>query len=147
MGQSRATIVESFAIPPARLWAVLSDHEGMSDWIGARVRVIDGPTLEGSQRGGVVTVRRLRVGGLTFDEAVTYADAPRRMVYRIVRGVPLLRFHRGEILIEAWGETGSRLTWDVLVDSRVPGVARAVAAAVARAIRAGLGRLRARLSP
>lgn len=141
MGQARATFVESFAVPPERLFEVLSDHEGMSEWIGARVSVVAGPP-----DGGVGTVRRVRARGLAIDEEVTYSDPPRRMVYRIVRGLPVVRFHRGEILVEPWGRTGSQLTWDILVDSAVPGAARAIVAVLRPAIRAGLSRLRARLA-
>jgi uncharacterized protein YndB with AHSA1/START domain len=141
MSQARATFVESFAVPPERLFEVLSDHEGMSEWIGARVSVVVGPP-----DGGVGTVRRVRARGLAIDEEVTYSDPPRRMVYRIVRGLPVVRFHRGEILVEPWGRTGSQLTWDILVDSAVPGAARAIVAVLRPAIRAGLSRLRARLA-
>lgn len=139
-GQARATFVESFAVPPARLWDVLRDHEGMSDWIGARVSVVAGPP-----DGGVGTVRRVQARGLSFDEEVTYADAPRRMVYRIVRGLPIVRFHRGELLVEPWGKTGSQLTWDILMDSPVPGVAHGIVTVLRPAIRSGLSRLRASL--
>ncbi len=141
MGQARATFVESFAVPPERLFEVLSDHEGMSDWIGARVSVVAGPP-----DGGVGTVRRVRARGIAIDEEVTYSDPPRRMVYRIIRGMPIVRFHRGEILVEPWGRTGSQLTWDILVDSPVPGAAKAIIAVLRPAIRAGLSRLRAQLA-
>lgn len=140
MGQARATFVESFAVPPERLYGVLSDHEGMTRWIGARVSVVRGPA-----DGGVGTVRRVHARGLSIDEEVTYADPPRRLVYRIVRGVPGVRFHRGEVLVEPWGKTGSQLTWDILIDSPVPGLARAMVAALRPAIRAGLSKLRAEL--
>jgi uncharacterized protein YndB with AHSA1/START domain len=146
MGQARATFVESFAVPPERLFEVLSDHEGMSEWIGARVSVVAGPPDGGVGAGGVGTVRRVHARGLAIDEEVTYSDPPRRMVYRIVRGLPVVRFHRGEILVEPWGRTGSQLTWDLLVDSAVPGAARAIVAVLRPAIRAGLSRLRARLA-
>lgn len=141
MGQARTTLTESFAVPPERLWEALSDHAGMTEWLGSRVSVVAGPA-----DGGVGTVRRIHAGPLAVDEQVTYADPPRRMVYRVVRGAPMLRFHRGEILIEPWGETGCNLTWDILVDSPVPGLARGLAAGIESAIRGGLGRLRERLS-
>jgi uncharacterized protein YndB with AHSA1/START domain len=141
LAQARATFVESFAVPPDELFAVLRDHEGMSDWVGARVSVVAGPA-----DGGVGTVRRVHARGLAFDEEVTYCDPPRRLVYRIVRGLPGLRFHRGEMLVEPWGRTGSQLTWDILVDSHVPGMAHAIIAVLRPAIRAGLSSLRAKLA-
>lgn len=140
MAQARATFVESFAVPPERLFDALSDHEGMTDWIGARVSVVRGPA-----DGGVGTVRRVHARGLSIDEEVTYLDPPRRMVYRIVSGAPGVRFHRGEVLVEPWGRTGSQLTWDILIDSPIPGVARAMVAVLRPAIRGGLARLRGKL--
>jgi hypothetical protein len=74
----------------------------MGKWSGADVRVV----ARGDER-GVGTVRRLKVGTLRIDEEVVYADAPRRLAYRIVRGLPL-SFHRGEILVEPRGETTPR---------------------------------------
>lgn len=140
MTQARATLVESFGVPPEPLFDALRDHEGMSDWVGARVNVVAGPP-----DGGVGTVRRVHARGLSFDEEVTYCDAPRRMVYRVVRGLPGLRFHRGEILVEPWGRTGSQLTWDIVMDWPVPGAARAVVAALQPSLRRGLFELRAKL--
>lgn len=141
MSQAHLTITESFAVPPERLWAVFCDHEGMTDWMGARVTVVAGPG-----DGGVGTVRRIHARGLVLDEEVTYADPPRRMVYRIVRGLPVIRFHRGEILVSPWGKTGSELRWDIVMESPLPGVPRALAAILEPSIRAGLRTLRARLA-
>ena len=141
MAQARVQVVESFAVAPEALFERLLDHEGMSRWIGARVSVLAGPV-----DGGVGTIRRIAARGLTIDEEIVYVDAPRRIAYRVMRGVPLLRFHRGEILVEPWGQTGSSLTWDILLDSAVPGVARLVAAILKPAIRKGLGKLRTQLA-
>lgn len=140
MSQARATFTESFAVSPEALFEVMSDHEGMSEWIGARVSVVRGPA-----DGGVGTVRRVHAPGFSIDEEVTYADPPRRMVYRIVRGAPGLRFHRGEILVEPWGETGSQLTWDIVLESAVPGLPQLVLAVLRPALHKALGVLRVRL--
>jgi hypothetical protein len=115
----------------------LTDHEGMSDWLEARVSVIAGPG-----DGGVGTVRRVSARGLSIDEEVTYAVAPRRLSYRIVRGLPGLSYHRGEVLIEPWGKTGSQLTWDVILASPIPGIAPIMGASLRGPLRAGLATLR-----
>ncbi len=141
MAQAQVHIVESFAVPPEVLFDRLVDHEGMSDWLGVRVSILAGPL-----DGGVGTIRRVHARGLVLDEEVTYLDRPRRMTYRIIRGLPLLAFHRGELLVEPWGKTGSQLTYDILMDSPVPGVARVMAGALAPQLRAGLSRLRGQLS-
>ncbi|MBX3270943.1 MAG: SRPBCC family protein [Sandaracinaceae bacterium] len=140
--QARVTFVESFAVSPERLFDALLDHEGMSEWMGARVKVVSGP-----DDGGVGTVRRIAMpGGGALDEEVTYVLYPRRMVYRIVRGLPIVRFHRGEILVEPWGQTGAQLSWDIVLDSAIPGVAAAIVAILRPRIRAGLAKLRGQLA-
>lgn len=140
--QARATFVESFGVPPERLFDVMLDHEGMGEWMKADIRVVRGP-----KDGAVGAVRRISApGGVAIDEEVTYVLRPRRIVYRIVAGAPGIKFHRGEILIEPWGETGSQLTWDILLASPVPGLAALVASVLKPQIQKGLGRLRRQLA-
>jgi len=139
--QAQTTFVENFPVPPEVLFDALLDHEGMSDWMDARITVVRGP-----DDGGVGTVRRIHapVGGI--DEEVTYVLRPRRIVYRIVRGAPMVRFHRGEILVEPWGESGSQMTWNILLDSAIPGVAAGIGAILKPALRKGFGKLRTKLA-
>lgn len=138
--QGHVSIVENFAVPPERIWAAITDHATMGEWMDTRITVLRGP-----DDGGVGTVRRLHIGGLRIDEQVVYADAPRRLVYQIVAGMPLLRFHRGEILVEPWGETGSQISWDIVMDLAVPGLGKALVGAVGKGVRKGLGTLRSTL--
>ena len=141
MSQSHVILEESFAVPPEVLFDALLDHAGMTDWVGTRISVVRGPG-----DGGVGTVRRIHLPFGTIDEQVTYVQRPRRIVYRIVRGLPIVRFHRGEILVEPWGQTGCQLTWDIRIDSVVPGVASAICAVTARQMRTGLTKLRTQLA-
>ena len=128
MGQQEVRFELDFAVSPERLWEALSDHAAMGRWTGATVRLI----ARGDAH-GVGAVRRVRIGQLAVDEEVIYADAPRRMVYRIVRGAPV-SFHRGEILIDET-PTGSHLSWHIrFVAPPVFG------GLMARSLGAGLGR-------
>lgn len=135
MSVHQAVLQLDFAVPPARLWEALTDHEGMSKWAGARVRLIARGDAD-----GVGAVRRIRMGALAIDEEVIYADAPRRLVYRIVRGVPV-SFHRGEMLVSPT-ERGSALTWKIMLASDVPGLARVTARTLEAALGRGLRELR-----
>lgn len=139
MGRAHVEVVERFAAPPERLWEALNDHAGMSDWLGLDVTVVRGD-------GEIGTVRRMRQGSLAFDEEVVYLDPPRRLVYRVVGLRPMLRYHRGEQLIEPWGQTGSELRWHILLDTSVPGLSTLLARVLESGIRKGLGVLRARLA-
>lgn len=129
MGQRDLRLELDFAVPPERLWRAITDHASMGKWTGADVRVI----ARGDDD-GVGAVRRVRLGPTAVDEQVVYADAPRRLVYRVIRGAGLSH-HRGEVLIEPRG-AGSHLTWNIRMVSPVPGLSRVLS----RAIRFGVGR-------
>ncbi|MBN8614184.1 MAG: SRPBCC family protein [Deltaproteobacteria bacterium] len=133
MSQRDVCLELDFAVPPARLWDALTDHASMGKWVGARVRLI----VRGDER-GVGAVRRIRLGPSIVDEEVVYADAPRRLVYRVVRGAGLSH-HRGEVLIEPKRVNdveGSHLTWNIRMVTPVPGLSRVMS----RVIGAGVGR-------
>lgn len=133
MAQRTLSFLARFDVPPPILWEVVTDHEGMKRWLGTPVKVVAAPV-----DGGVGTVRRISAGPLALDEEVLVHEPPRRMVYRIVRGMPLLRYHRGEMRVEPWGEGGSQLEWDIVLASRVPGVAEGIAAVLGSRINRGL---------
>ncbi len=135
MSQRDLCLSTDFALPRERVWAAITDHASMGKWLGADVRVIS----RGDER-GVGTIRRVRIGPATIDEEVLYADAPRRLVYRVVRGAGLAH-HRGEILVEQ-RPAGSRLTWRVRLASPIPGLARAIGRVLDPALGRGLGELR-----
>ena len=136
MSQTQIELEQDFDVPPSRVWDAISDHEGMSRWLDAKISVVQ----KGDET-GVGTVRRVKLpGGLALDEQVVYADAPRRLVYRIVRGAPF-RFHRGEMIVEPRGTQGARLTWRILLVSGVPGLAMLGGLALGPALRGGLAKL------
>jgi uncharacterized protein YndB with AHSA1/START domain len=135
MSVHQLLLEEDFAVPSARLWSAITDHEGMRKWAGADVRIV-----AKGDASGVGTVRRIAIGPLRIDEEVIYADAPRRLVYRVVRGLPV-RYHRGEILVTDT-EHGSHLDWRIMVGSSAPGVARCVIGSLGPPLRHGLRQLR-----
>ncbi|MFO0681406.1 MAG: SRPBCC family protein [Sandaracinus sp.] len=135
MSIHEAKLELEFGVPPARLWEAITDHEGMAKWTGAKVRLVARGDAD-----GIGAVRRVRVGALALDEEVVYADAPRRLVYRIVRGAPVT-FHRGEMLVIPT-ERGSLLRWNIVLVSPVPGFARITARTLELALGRGLRELR-----
>lgn len=135
MSIRQVVLEQDFGVPPDRLWRALTDHEGMRKWTGAQVRIV-----ARGDASGVGTVRRVAMGPLRIDEEVVYADAPRRLVYRVVRGLPV-RFHRGEMLVTPAGEGCSHLSWRILVSAPAP-LARAITRTLEPALRRGLRELR-----
>src|SRR5262249_8899560 len=55
---------------------------------------------------------------VAFEEVIEHAEPPRRLVYRVVRGLPL-RHHHGEITLTTEG-AGTRLRWNGDFTSPVP---------------------------
>jgi uncharacterized protein YndB with AHSA1/START domain len=119
-----------------RVFAYLAEHENLRTIFPARVeRVRDG---ENGERNGVGSVRRLSFNGLMpFEETVTDYEPDRRIAYRITKGTPL-RGHRGEMQFSERDGGGSHLRYEIVFGSRVPGVARIVAASLRRSIAKGL---------
>jgi uncharacterized protein YndB with AHSA1/START domain len=92
---------------PEVLWELLADSEGYSEW---------GPWSESgyetrgdASAGGVGAVRRLRTGRRTFFEQIEEVDSPRRMVYTVVKGIPV-RNYRAEVILTPTGE-GTDVRW------------------------------------
>lgn len=135
MSQEDVSLSLDFALPPERVWAAVTDHASMGKWLGADVRMLD----KGDAR-GVGAVRRVRRGPVTLDEEVIYADAPRRLVYRVLRGAGLSH-HRGEILVEPL-ESGARVSWNVRIVTPIPGAASALGRGLSLALGRGLVELR-----
>jgi len=122
----------TFEAPIARVFDVLTDHEGMTDWPG-----LDRVTLvrEGSPRNGLGALRRVKVLGLTLDEAIVRWDPPRSFDYQITKGLPAK--HLGTVELE---ERGARteLTWRISLVSGVPFLATLVLARLRRGLPAAM---------
>lgn len=99
--------------PPERVWPHLVVPERMSVWSRAPIaRVDDG---DGDLPYGVGALRRVTIRALgrksSFEEVVAASEAPRRLVYHVVRGLPI-RDHVGVQTLEPRG-AGTRLVWRV----------------------------------
>ncbi len=137
----RIDVVSDSALPPARVYAFLAEHENLGPLLGGSVRrVRDGLT----SRNGEGSVREIRIGpGLSVQETVTATEPDRSIDYRISKGA-LLRGHRGRIELSPLG-AGTRVRWTIeFVSTAVPGLAPVVRAGLQRGIAKGLQQLDAR---
>ncbi|MEZ0364965.1 SRPBCC family protein [Mycobacterium sp. pUA109] len=119
--QARTTV----AAPVTRVWAVLSDHEGMSNWApGMKASLVRPGDPE---RNGVGAQRRLQPAPFLppFVEEITAFEPDRRLSYRAVSGIPL-RNYAGEVELRSVGE-GTEITYRVSADNRIPGAAAVLA--------------------
>jgi uncharacterized protein YndB with AHSA1/START domain len=105
------------AAPPARVFALYTDHVGWEKWAGVKEVVL-------RQKGdpppnGLGAIRVIRARGMAIEEEVTAFQPPARMAYRLVAGAPV-RDHEGVVTFEPDGG-GTRVTWTVRFRPLVPG--------------------------
>ncbi len=129
-------VTHTFNAPAERLFAALDDNATMGRWLGVKIELIKSPPDK-----GVGTVRRLHIGLQRIDEEIFEREIPTRIVYRIVRGLFPLSYHRGEINVASLGPQRSSVEWKIEIESKIPGVAMLVGAGLARAIGRGLAKL------
>ncbi|HEX3770795.1 MAG TPA: SRPBCC family protein [Polyangiaceae bacterium] len=134
-------VTESFNVPAERLFAALDDNETMGRWMGVPVTVVQ--TVADK---GVGTVRRLKIGLKSIDEEIVEREPPRRIAYKIVRGLAPLSHHFGEILVTSRGPSASQVEWRIELESNVPLLGAVVRAGLGRGIARALRKLRRQLS-
>jgi len=137
---------QRFAAPPARVFALVTDHVGLGRWLPADVR-LERPGEPSPN--GLGAVRVIRARGLSVREQVIRYDAPRAMDYRVIGGAPF-RNHRGEIRVEA-DDGGARVDYRIRFDwpwfAGGALVGSLVAGQLEREITAGLKRMAESLAP
>ena len=100
-----------------QMWDALTTHEDMPKWFGPVRRVtLDPPGRH--ERNGLGAVRHIHALGPAVVEEVVEWDAPRRYVYKLLRGAPI-KNHRGEVNVEST-PNGARATWRIEFDTVVP---------------------------
>ena len=124
-------IHQRFGASPEEVFAALSDHARMADWLGAKVTL---PML--TEGGGVGTIRRIHVGPMHVDEQIVAHEPPARIVYKIVNSVPGITDHEGEVRIAPHPAGGSEVHWLIHIEWALP----RVGALASRTIRFGLSR-------
>jgi len=122
LAMQRISLEVDIAAPPAVVWPYVVEPEYMNRWSTAPIRSLD--PGDGGGPGDVGALRRIEVRAFgrrsTFDEVIVASEPPRRMVYRVFRGLPV-RKHEGIITLEPT-PNGTRLRWDVMFDFYLPGL-------------------------
>lgn len=117
----QATATATVAAPLARVWAVLSDHEGMSSWApGIKVSLVRAGATE---RNGMGARRRIKTAPLlpAIVEEVTAFEPERQLSYRAVAGVPF-RNYTGQVQLRP-ADAGTEIRYTISADNRLPAVA------------------------
>ncbi len=112
----------------------------MGRWLGVKVDVVKSPPDK-----GVGTVRRLHIGLQKIDEEILEREVPKRITYRIVRGLFPLSYHRGEIHVTSLSPQRSSAEWRIELESKIPGLGTLVRAGLGLGIKRALKKLAGQL--
>jgi len=127
-----------YEAPIECVWAVLSEHRRMPEWLTPGIKVYVKP--EGVPApNGVGAVRVMRRGGYRGEEKVVVFEPPHRLSYTVIRGFPVAE-HLGEMVLESV-EGGTKLVWTVTFRPRYFGTGWVLNAIVKRVLSSGLSRL------
>jgi uncharacterized protein YndB with AHSA1/START domain len=119
-------VVESrSAASPETVFAVLADGSRWQQWAGPAVP--RSSWAPGSPQGGIGAVRRLGLGPLSSREEIVAHEPPRLLSY-VLRSGEGLHHYRATVDVRPEPVGGTRIVWSGQVDSRVPGLAPALAA-------------------
>ena len=120
----RATATATIAATPERVWSVLSDHEGMSNWGPVQVTLSRHGDFERNGAGAQRTIKTAPLLPPMVEEVVDF-EPQQRMSYRGVSGIPF-RNYLGEVDLRPVG-AGTEIRYTVSADNPLPGVAAALA--------------------
>lgn len=111
-------VTRVFSATPEQVWNVYTDHAGWKSWSGTKHSTLH---VAGNPHGnGTGAVRCLGSYGFNAYEEILDFDPPKRMTYRVVKGVLGMKNHLGEVLFEPSGK-GTKIIWRCRFDSTVPG--------------------------
>lgn len=129
------------ACSPGTAWRLLTDPDQMNRWSTALIALSDNGIGDRPDGMGALRVVTLPGGRSKLREVVELAEFPRRFVYRVHDGGPLLLSHRGEQLLEPT-PAGCTLTWTVDL-TLAGGLSRPVARPIAKQVGQSLDALAA----
>lgn len=122
---------------PEAVWAVFTDHRGWERWAGVREVVL---RHEGDPPpNGVGASRVIRASGIAVEEEVVAFEPPKRMVYRLIAGIPV-RDHEAEVRFEPT-QAGTLVVWRVRFRPLIPFTGRLIARFMRSSLRGILARL------
>ena len=110
------------AAPLRTVWSILAAQAGMGAWAPVRMVAVE---REGEPPpDGIGTIRVLSRPPFTIREQITDVQAPVRLSYRMLSGLPARDYTGETSLTERDG--GTDIVWKVTMTSRWPGMTLAV---------------------
>ena len=102
---------------PEAVWELVSDANRYCEWGPWNASGYDSPGDEAADGAGAI--RWMRYGRFTTVERVLEAEKARRLVYTVVKGIPV-RNYRAEVTLRPAGE-GTRVHWSADWDRTLGG--------------------------
>ena len=99
---------------PEAVWQLVANADSYQQWGPWNASGYQGRAADGA---GVI--RWMRYGRTTTVEKVLESEPPRRLVYTVVKGIPV-RNYRAEVTLRPEGE-GTYIRWSASWDRTVPG--------------------------
>ncbi|MBK5356582.1 SRPBCC family protein [Pseudomonas sp. TH41] len=103
--------------PANKVWAHISDHEGMAQWSGFKPVTVH--RAGNGERNGHGSERLMHGPGGRVVEQVIDWQPPHSLRYRVTEGSPFI-CHQGEILLRDLGQA-TELTWRIRFRPKLPG--------------------------
>ncbi|MBS9535061.1 SRPBCC family protein [Mycobacterium sp. M1] len=133
----RSTATATVPAAPAQVWAVLSDHEGMSNWGPVKVTLTRHGDFERNGAGAQRTIKAAPLLPPLVEEVVDF-EPEQRLSYKGVSGIPF-RNYLGEVDLRPAG-SGTAISYTVSADNPLPGVAAALAHGLLFALKRAVNR-------
>lgn len=124
MPNQRVRFQREYEAPPRQVFALFADHERFGKLLGAPCKRIKNAP-DGDDPNGVGSVRRVANGPAAFEETVLVCEPPKLIEYTVTRGGPI-KNHRGRIEFNTTANNGTRVTYTIEFDPRVPLTATAI---------------------
>ena len=102
---------------PEALWELVANADRYSEWGPWSASGYE--NLGGQAPDGAGVIRWMRYGRTTTVEKVLESERARRLVYTVVRGIPV-RNYRAEVTLSPVGE-GTHIRWAASWDRTLPG--------------------------
>jgi uncharacterized protein YndB with AHSA1/START domain len=133
--------VEAIRLIPAPIdavWTRYTDHLAWNGWagVGTVTRTRDGSDTPN----GVGSVRCISSAGVKVYEEVTLYDPPHHQQYRVIKGGPGIKDHRGDVTFAAEGD-GTRVSWRCQFNPKIPGTGTLLRLFITRIFSNGLANL------
>jgi uncharacterized protein YndB with AHSA1/START domain len=114
----RVEVQKVIEAPVELVWERYTDHRSWTRWAGLGQVTLEREGTPAPNGVGCVRVFS-RAGIQAAHEEVLSFEPPRRMTYRIVKGLFPVKDHLGEVLFEAH-ERGTLITWRCQFNAKIP---------------------------